>query len=264
MPRGDGAASSNGSGWRRLGHDVPLGPEASVAALGVAQDGAPVFALDLEGAEPPGRLLERAASALAAWRRIRPLLRILPMAERFDVERDPVLCLRAGASPPPAEALALLETLRYAEVRVEEGGGTAGSREGASEKAARADSPAFDPAEEVKRRIVRLSPDVLEEADGDRVRFRVARAVLATLERRDGRVFVRPGGGGEEIEVEERADVDRVMDEVFERFFGLSPTRRRIARAVRRSERPAPEPLEAAPEEARPPTGEVDAGRASL
>ncbi len=91
--------------------------------------------------------------------------------------------------------------------------------------------------DEMKQRLLRLSPDVIQEEDGDLVCFRVAGHLLARLRRRANGLRVAPGDdGAEEIAVEDEVGLSAALDAVFDRFFGLTPTRRRVAAADARSD----------------------------
>jgi hypothetical protein len=92
----------------------------------------------------------------------------------------------------------------------------------------------------LKQRLLRLSPDVIEEEDGDLLAFRVSGHLLARVCLLEDRLLVTPGGErAAQIQVRDEAGVGKAMDAVFERFFGMSPTRRRIAAADRRAARTA-------------------------
>jgi len=92
----------------------------------------------------------------------------------------------------------------------------------------------------LKQRLLRLSPDVIEEQDGDLLAFRVSGHLLAKVCQLEDRLLVTPGGErAAQIQVRDEAGVGKAMDAVFERFFGMSPTRRRIAAADRRAARTA-------------------------
>ena len=93
----------------------------------------------------------------------------------------------------------------------------------------------------LKQRLLRLSPDVIEEEDGNLLYFRVTGHLLATVSKERDRLLVTPGGEqAAQIQVRDDVGLSLAMDAVFERFFGMSPTRRRIAAADRRVVRNAP------------------------
>ena len=83
--------------------------------------------------------------------------------------------------------------------------------------------------DETKMRLLRLSPDVIEEEDGDQLAFRVAGQMLATVARDSAGVLVAVGGSGNPLQVKDSDSLDVVMEAVFGRFFELSTTRRRVA-----------------------------------
>lgn len=81
--------------------------------------------------------------------------------------------------------------------------------------------------DEMKERLLRLSPDVLEEQDGDVVSFRIGDNLLAQVTRTDDALLVSTGAEPWGVEGEE--GVAQAMDAVFRHFFNLQTTRRRMA-----------------------------------
>ncbi|MBK6940570.1 MAG: hypothetical protein IPH13_10270 [Planctomycetes bacterium] len=81
--------------------------------------------------------------------------------------------------------------------------------------------------DDMKERLLRLSPDVLEEQDGDVVCFRIADNLLAQITRTDDALLVSTGAEPWTVENEEA--VAQAMDAVFRHFFNLQSTRRRMA-----------------------------------
>lgn len=97
--------------------------------------------------------------------------------------------------------------------------------------------------DEIKQRLLRLSPEVEEEEDGDLFCFRISGHLLASVCRDDAGVLLTPGGPEEDEAEEEPIRVDdpesltRAMDAVFDCFFGLAPSRERLEAADRRQTR---------------------------
>lgn len=93
--------------------------------------------------------------------------------------------------------------------------------------------------DELKARILRISPDVLEEQDGAMSRFRFGHQVLVTLATDSDRqvVAVVEGGGGP-AQVNDRESCSRVLDNIFERFFNLAAIHRRPVAKSAPFERP--------------------------
>lgn len=81
--------------------------------------------------------------------------------------------------------------------------------------------------DEVKARVLRISPDVLEERDGSLSRFRWGDHVLVTVSLDGGDVVAIFQDGGDPVLVTDRVSCSEVLDIVFERFFNLAATRRR-------------------------------------
>lgn len=94
-----------------------------------------------------------------------------------------------------------------------------------SEEPRAVDSPNW--LDELKARILRVSPDVLEEQDGSLSRFRYGEHVLATLSLDAADLLVDFEDGGDPILVANAAACSEVLDIVFERFFNLAATKRR-------------------------------------
>jgi hypothetical protein len=89
-----------------------------------------------------------------------------------------------------------------------------------------ADAPA-DWLDEMKARILRISPDILEEQDGEQSRFRFGSNLLVSLCRDGEGVTVRFEDANESLGVSDRDGCAVALDNVFERFFNLVATRRR-------------------------------------
>ena len=88
----------------------------------------------------------------------------------------------------------------------------------------------------MKQRLLRLSPEVVEEEDGELVSFRISGHLLATVRSAGEQLLVTAGEeDSEPLSVGDDDELNLAMDAVFDRFFGLSPTRRRIAAADRRA-----------------------------
>ncbi|MBL8769287.1 MAG: hypothetical protein JNL94_18080 [Planctomycetes bacterium] len=81
--------------------------------------------------------------------------------------------------------------------------------------------------DDMKERLLRLSPDVLEEQDGDVVCFRIGDNLLAQVTRTDDALLVSTGA--EPWTVDDEEAVAKAMDAVFRHFFNLQTTRRRMA-----------------------------------
>ncbi len=80
--------------------------------------------------------------------------------------------------------------------------------------------------DELKRRIVRMSPDVLEEQDGDLVCFRLGSRRLAALSRGEGNTAqVCVEDGVDATLVQDSTSMTATLDSLFERFFNLVATR---------------------------------------
>lgn len=94
----------------------------------------------------------------------------------------------------------------------------------AAKPRAKATRSLFD---DMKERLLRLSPDVLEEQDGDVVCFRIGDNLLAQITRTDDALLVSTGAEPWTVENEEA--VAQAMDAVFRHFFNLQSTRRRMA-----------------------------------
>ncbi|MFH0946236.1 MAG: hypothetical protein V2A76_13635 [Planctomycetota bacterium] len=109
---------------------------------------------------------------------------------------------------------------------------------GRAEKAATSEvvPPRYSLVDIMKQRLLRLSPEVVQEEDGDLVSFRISGHLLATVRSAGDQLLVAAGEeGSDPISVVDDDGVNIAMDAVFERFFGMSPTRRRIAAADRRA-----------------------------
>jgi hypothetical protein len=90
----------------------------------------------------------------------------------------------------------------------------------------------LDYFEEMKRRIVRMSPDVLEEQDGDLVCFRLGSRRLAALSRGEGNTAqVCVEDGVDATLVQDATSMTATLDSLFERFFNLVATRNSSASA---------------------------------
>ncbi len=89
--------------------------------------------------------------------------------------------------------------------------------------------------DELKQRVLRLSPEVIEETDGDEVTFRVAGQLLVRLTRNGRSVMVSTAGSATSEsasqKVEDEESLEAALDGVFGRFFGLAATRRRLQAA---------------------------------
>lgn len=83
--------------------------------------------------------------------------------------------------------------------------------------------------DEIKQRVLRMSPDVFEEGDGEVVRFHVGAHRLCTLVPRGRSVWVRAGDAAGEVQVDDEPSLQVAVDAVFERFFQLVDARRGFA-----------------------------------
>ena len=270
-------------GLSTLVASMPLDDADRVDAVALDQAGEPALVLVPEG---EAGLFERAGRALLAWQHGAPLLERLFPEVSCDAGRPPRLIVVGRRFSErtvdllrllPARGLLVVECvvldgpdgahwLVTATTAAGEGPAPAPALDGAPATpeldvpAPRAlsgvadgdrapDDAVSDRFERLKRALLKLSPDVIEEADGDLVCFRVGDHLLASVSRRDGEVHVRAGGGdASEIEVDGDAGLEHAMDAVFARYFDLASTRRRIAEAAGRARRHRDVPLQPAEE----------------
>jgi len=104
--------------------------------------------------------------------------------------------------------------------------------------------PGAERFDRLKRALLKLSPDVIEEQDGDLVCFRVGDHLLASVYRRDDEVRVRVGNAeNSEVVIDGDEGLQKAMDAVFARYFALASTRRRLAEAAGRARKQRNNPI---------------------
>ncbi len=246
--------------------DLPLPDGGALDALAADLTGAPILVIGLGSGTPASSApLERVAEAWVGWQSVAPLLsRVLP-AERIRADsparvflvgrsipervtkRLQLLALPAlrviDASFPAADAPAprplpelivpvipLAQSAPIAPLPPTDAFAVAEAPEPAAVDLPFGDEkPSARWFEALKQRVLRLSPEIIEETDGDAVTFRVAGQPLVRLTKNGRSVMVSPpGGSAPEIRVDDEETLEAALDGVFGRFFGLAATRRRL------------------------------------